>query len=137
MKAEFFDRQDEANPLNGTDVTSGVELLRIIDRLGNRSPFFCELVCENGYKLLVGIGRSVGCAQYSSSDGKPPYLMATSKSEFNTDDCVEFLMDHTLTPVPRHYCVSMESVRQIAQYFVETGSRSPSVSWEEIRSTKS
>lgn len=137
MRATFFDREDEANPLNGKDITSGVEILKIIDGLSDRSPFFCEVHAENGYKLLVGIGQSVGCAQYNSCDGRPPYLMATSESEFNIDDCVEFLIGNTLTPVPRHYCVSMESVRQIARYFVETGDRSADVAWEEIRSTKS
>ncbi len=135
MVAKFFDRHQTFNSLNGVKIMTGAELSRVIEELRERRPFFCELVGENGYKLLTGVGKDVGCAQYSLSDGSPPYLMATNNSQFDVRDCVEFLIDSTLTPVPRYYCLPIESVKRIAIYFLETGERSPDVRWEEMRST--
>jgi hypothetical protein len=132
MKIEFFDLQDEANPLNGTKLATEGELSSLIEGLRSRPPFFCELIGENEFKLLVGIGHDVGCIQHSSCDGNPPYLMATSNSVFNPNDCVEFLIGNTPTPVPRCYCLPMELVKQITNHFVETGERRANVHWEEV-----
>jgi len=81
----------------------------------------------------VGIGEKVGCVQYSSHDGMPPYLMAVENGfEFSTIDTIDFLIGGELTPVPRRYCKSMELVKEIALYFLETGLRCPNVTWEKI-----
>jgi hypothetical protein len=69
MAARFYDRHDELNPLNGSELALGVAAYRIIDQSRSREPFFCELVGENGYKLMLGIGTNIGCAQYSACDG--------------------------------------------------------------------
>jgi hypothetical protein len=132
MMVEFFDQQDATNPLNGATLTTEVELSTLVEGLRSRPPFFCEFVGENGFKLLVGVGRDVGCVEHSSCDGDPPYLMATTNSVFNLNDCVRFLTGNEPTPVPRYYCLPMELVKQIANYFVETGERSVNVRWEEI-----
>src|SRR6266481_155819 len=118
MMVTFYDRQDSSNPLNDMEIITAIGLSRIIDSLSNRRPFFCHLFCENGFDLLVGIGENVGCVQHSSHDGVPPYLMAVENGfEFSTVDTVDFLIGGTLTPVPRRYCKSMESVKEIAVYF--------------------
>jgi hypothetical protein len=135
MKVEFFDRQDRTNPLNGTELVTDVELSNLIEGLRSRPPFFCELMGENGFALLVGIGHDVGCVQHSAWDGDSPYLMATNNSVFNISDCICFLAGGTLTPVPRYYCLSMELVKQIANYFIKTGDRYADVRWEEIRTS--
>ena len=133
MMVEFHDQQESSNPLNGLEITTGTALLRIIDSLRNRRPFFCELLGKNGFKLLIGIGNNVGCVQHSSSEGDPPYLMAVEEGiEFSTRDTVDFLIGNELTEIPRRYCKSMESVKQIALHFLETGLRFPNVPWEEI-----
>ncbi len=130
---EFMDLQDDSSPMNGAEFSTAAELSCAIDRLKSRPPFFFELANENGYKLLVGIGVDVGCAQYSPSDGSPPYLTATNGTELNIYDCVEFLITNTPTPVPPRYCLRIDVVKRIAGYFVETGDRSAEVCWEEIR----
>lgn len=132
MNAEFFDRQEQSNPLNGAKIENGGKLLKILDDLRSREPFFCELVGENSFNLLLGVGRTIGCVQYSPGDGSTPYLMAVATGEQDSDGYVEFLTADTPTPVPRRYCLSFEIVKQIAAYFIETGKRSPEVSWEEI-----
>ncbi|HEY7300212.1 MAG TPA: hypothetical protein VH684_20150 [Xanthobacteraceae bacterium] len=132
MAATFYDRQDEHNPLNGSQLAFGAAVHRIIDEFSTRRPFFCELIGENGYKLLLGIGKNIGCAQHSACDGRPPYLMAVGDSVLNFDDCGEYLIGNTLTPVPRRYCVPIDTVKQIASYFIETWDRYPEVRWEEI-----
>jgi hypothetical protein len=133
MKVEFFDREDRTNPLNGTELVTDVELSSLIEGLRSRPPFFCELMGENGFKLLVGIGDDVGCVQHSAWDGNSAYLMATNNSVFDINDCVSFLIGGTPTPVARYYCMSMELVKQIANYFIKTGDRCADVRWERIR----
>src|SRR5215467_16118949 len=135
MKVEFFDHQDRANPLNGAEVAAEAELSSLIEGLRSRPRFLCELIGENGFKLLVGVGHDVGCIQHSSCDGCPPYLMAISGSDpvFNPDDYMEFLTGNTPTEIPRYYCLPMELLKQTANYFVETGERSADVRWEEVR----
>lgn len=58
--------------------TSAEEVLALIESLRNRPPFFCELVGENGFNLLVGIGGDVGCAQLSRTDGLTVKTLAPS-----------------------------------------------------------
>src|SRR5690242_6593816 len=53
MKVEFYDRQDVHNPLNGQVVSDASALPGLLDKLQNRSPFFCELLGQNGYKILL------------------------------------------------------------------------------------
>jgi hypothetical protein len=132
MAVQFFDRQDQTNSLNGARIGDREELLKVLDGLRSREPFFCELVGENGYNLLLGVGRTIGCAQYSPSDGSTPYLMAVATNEQGSNEYMEFLTANTPSPVPRRYCVPFETAKQIAAHFVETGNRWPSVSWEEI-----
>jgi hypothetical protein len=132
MKVEFFDRQDESNPLNGAQIGTDDELSSIIESLRTRPPFLCELIGENGHNLMVGIGDDIGCVQHSSCDGLPPYLMGTKDAPRDTNNCVDFLIGDTPTPIPRRYCLPMELVKRIASDFVDTGERSADVHWEEI-----
>jgi hypothetical protein len=129
MIARFFDRQD---PLNGSIVRDESHWSEMLNELQGRKPFFCELLGENGYKILVGIGKPSSCVQYSSVDGSPPYLMAVGPVPESSTGHFEFLMTNTLTPVPSRYCVPSETMKEIVAYFLRTGERCPAVSWEEI-----
>ncbi len=132
MTALFCDRQELSNPMNGLRIKNKTELDEALEKLQSREPFFFELVGENGYNLLVGLGNTIGCVQYSRSNGDTPYLMAVAPSEQDANEYVEFLIANTPTPVSKRYCMPREQVRQIAAYFLETGDRSPDISWEEI-----
>jgi hypothetical protein len=132
MKVAFFDRQDEHNPENGTQIENVCELLRIFDCLLTRPPFFCELVGDGDYRLLVGLGGSLGCVQYSRQDGNAPYLMATTEVAKLNNQHVEFLIGNTPTPVPARYCLPFDVVKKISIHFLNTGDPEPAVTWEEI-----
>jgi hypothetical protein len=132
MTVLFFDRQELSNPMNGLRIKSKIELDEALEKLGNREPFVFELVGENGYKLLVGFGKAIGCVQHSRTDGDTPYLVAVAPGAGEAGDYFEFLAGGTATPISKRYCMPLKQVRQIATYFVETGDRSPNVSWEEI-----
>jgi hypothetical protein len=132
MLVEFFDRQDRANSLNGVKILTGAELSDIVDHLSHRPPFFCELIGANGCKLLIGIAKAVGCVQYSTSDGSPPYLMALSDRALDNHTFVEFLIGNTPTPVPARYCVPFDTVKRVAAWFVETGLRDSRICWEPV-----
>jgi hypothetical protein len=132
MIVSFFDRADDANPLNGSTIQDRRQLIEVLQGLQERNPLFCELLGENKQKLLVGVAKRIGCAQYSSSDGAPPFLMAIPKNVKLTEGCKEFLLGCTPTPVPSRYCMPFEIIMGIAEFFRETGKTSPAVSWEEI-----
>jgi hypothetical protein len=132
MIVKFFDMQDESNPLNGLIVGSDKELAQLLDGFRTRDPFFAELRGENGYNLLIGIGSTIGCVQYSHGEGDPPYLVALATPPISRRDDGEFLAGDTPTPIPARNILPFEQVKQIAIYFRETGAPSPGVSWEEV-----
>lgn len=132
MKAQFFDRQDVANPLNGTSITDLSELRNVLGSVRGRPPFFAELIGENGFKLLMGVGGAEGCVQFSSVDGAPPYLMAVAPNDGNSEGEQEFLIGDAASPVPKRYCLPHDAVEDIAAAFVQTGQRKADVPWEEI-----
>ena len=131
MIVRIFDQQDESDPLNGSVIVDSEQLSRILDRLRTREPFFAELFGENGYNLLVGIGGTIGCVQYSRSDGKSAYLVAVSPEPLAEKGYVEFMIGGTATPISMRYILPFEKVKEIASYFLETGARSAKVSWEQ------
>jgi len=132
MNLTFFDVEDSANKLNGTLIRDGERLFQILDNLREREPpSMCELVGENGFKLVVGVGND-GCAQYSRADGSPPYLMAVTLRDEKKEGYTEFFAGGTLTPVWNRYCMPFGSVRQIVEYFQRTGSTHPAFRWEAL-----
>jgi hypothetical protein len=131
MKIQIFDRQDYENPINGETIEEADELLDTLRRFTNRKPFLCELIGENGYNLMLGIGK-LGCAQYSPGDGKPPYLLAVAPDPDPQLEEVEFLTGDTPTAIPGRNALPFSLAEEIAACFQRTGECSKSVSWEEI-----
>jgi hypothetical protein len=132
MIVRFFDQQDESNPLNGSIIADNEQLSRILDSLQTRKPFLAQLFGDNGYNLMVGIGGTIGCVQYSRSDGNSAYLVAVASNPTAEDGDIEFLLGNTATPVSVRHILPFEKVKEIAGYFLETGARSAKVCWEEI-----
>ena len=128
----FFDRQEKLNPLNGTKMADPEKFAQLLESLRHRKPFFCELIGDNGYTLLLGVGEEYGCSQYTRSDGNPPYLMALGNKENHSDQYLEFLTADTPTPIARRYWLSFETLKRIARHFLATGQNFAQVDWEEI-----
>jgi hypothetical protein len=103
----------------------------LIQSMQHREPFSAELVGENGCGLLLGLGSADGCVQFSSHDHEPPYLMALGSNPTEPGE-LDFLIDDTATPVPRHYCIPMDKVAEIAAVFLDSGQWASDVAWEEI-----
>jgi len=139
---QLFDRQDPTSPISGRIINNSAELRSALASVRERAPFFAELIGENGFKLLLGLGGDKGCAQFSSVAGSAPYWMAVacrgdepSEEKLQSPDRepqMTYLIGDTPTPVPRRYCLPFESIMNIAEAFVQTGGRTPEVSWEEI-----
>lgn len=130
MNVRFFDRQHSENINNGLLIDRSEDLLNVLNSLMSTTPFFCELIGDNGFNLLLGIGTK-GCAQYSQCDGSPPYFMAIG-SDKESAEYTEYLMGDTPTPVSDRYALPLTSVRFIASEFQRTGMRTPEIRWEEI-----
>jgi hypothetical protein len=132
MIVQFFDREVESNPLNGMRIDENKKLLEFLDRLDERPAFCCELVGANGYKLLLGVGGPLGCAQFSHESGAPPYMMATTTGSKGRNEDVVFLIGGTPSPIPGRYCLPQVVIKEVAMHFQATGSMSPAVEWEEV-----
>jgi hypothetical protein len=132
MNVEFLDLEEQENPMNGERLASASHLVELLDELrSSRQPFMCQLIADNGSMLTVGSASDGGCVQHSPSDGGSPYFMAVGSSEANMGE-VEFAVGGTATPIDRRYCLPFKQVKNICSYFLQTGDRSPSVTWEEI-----
>jgi hypothetical protein len=132
MTARFFDRQELGNALNGSIINNTADLRQTLGRLHNRTPFFVELIGDNGFKLLLGIGPALGCAQFSAVNGAAPYTMAVAPNAPDINGYEEFLIGDTASPVATRYCLPYAAVVDIAEYFLESGTPNPAVEWEEI-----
>jgi hypothetical protein len=153
MRVTFSDLEEEDdNPLNGSQLSTGEEVLKLLESLKVREPFICEFVAENGYQLTMGIGGAWAYAEFSRSDGEPPYFEAVSPSRpkeipgsygrhyqaaIQADRqsgtvSPEFMCGGTPTPIPTRYILPYARAREIAIYFVETGQRDPDIHWEAI-----
>jgi hypothetical protein len=131
MSVKFYDRQDEANAMNGKDFEMCETLIEEISNLQNRHPFFCEIVGKNR-KLTVGFGVPWSCVQFSQVGGEPPYLMAMEKGTRSDGKELLFMINNTVSSVPFRYALSKSTLRNIITFFFENEARSPSVEWDEI-----
>ena len=145
MTLVFNDLQDDANPLNGSQVESSDKLGELIEDLQCRLPFMFELEGTNGVKLSIGVAGSVGCVQHSRIDGDSAYLLAvrpgeraltSDKTPYAVDEgrehSIEFLVGDTGTPVPPRYLLPITLTKEISIYFLQTGERFQNVLWDEI-----
>jgi hypothetical protein len=130
MTAIFHDQENPSNPLNGHRVASS-EVGQLLRSLQTREPFFCSLEADSG-TLLVGVGRELGCIQFTPKDGGPPYLMATTGSMEDDDEYVEFLSGGTPSPVPRRYCLPWLLVERTVAAFLDQGVVPSDLEWEEV-----
>lgn len=133
MRVTLLDTQDASSPYNGVQVENAAGLQDVLESLQHREPFILELEGVNGIRLIAGIGGPVGCIQFSTADGEPPYLVAVGKVSGPSvqKGGAEFLCGGTLTPVPDARCLPFSVLKSVASYFAETGGRSPEVDWEE------
>jgi hypothetical protein len=133
MHARFQDFEDEHNPRNAQMLGDRAAVVALFDELcKRRAPFMCQFTGDNGFNLIVGIGGDYGCAQYSSNDGMPPFLMAVDIQGSPADRDMEFLVGGTPTPIDRKYRVPIEQVREAVAEFVTTGRKGAGVRWVDL-----
>ena len=132
MNATLYDRQESNSPLNGTKITHSDQLRSVLSTVRDREPFFAELIGDNGFKLLLGLGSNEGCVQFSSVEGDPPYLMAVAPRVDESKPERSFLIGNTPTPIPARFALPSEVLLSIAGEFIDSGGRSEMVTWEEI-----
>ena len=128
----FYDRQDEQNELNGTALVME-QIGSLLSSLHNRDPFFFELVRDDGTTLLVGYAGDCGCAQFSATDGSPPYWLAREPDRGEAcEGNVEYLIGGTPTPVPNSNTLTRSMLVGAIEYFVSEGGRLPALLWDEV-----
>lgn len=131
MSAKFFDLQDTNNPDNGAILKDGSSAKALLMKNSSREPFTCELVYDEKWQLIIGLGPTLCCAEHSATDGGSRYLVAYLESERTQTGEVEFMLSHAPTEILRRRCFPLDVLLDVAAYFVETGERSPNVFWED------
>jgi len=133
MTTVFQDLQHEDNPQNGRILSNRDAVLSLLDQLARAErPYMCQFTGDDGFNLLIGIAHDFGCAQHSSNDGQPPFLMATSSIGSSQPDDMEFLVGDTPTPIDGRYRLSFDELCEVVAAFVATGEGSSRVSWEQL-----
>ena len=132
MSLTFWDLQDPNDSMNGARVDNSDALAGLFRSLRGRKPFMFELLRGNGPMLTVGMAGDCGTVQFSASDGRPPYEMAIGDETGGEEDFVEFLVGNTPTPVPKKFCLPIETLQKVVQDFLVHGRKSTAVRWDEI-----
>jgi hypothetical protein len=127
-----LDFEDSLSRWNGRQIEQRTDLEELLEESRRRKPFLLELSGSNGFKLIIGIGGSAGCVQYSSTDGAPPYLVAVARPELEAAGEMEFLAGGTAAPIPARHCLPFELVKKAVFHFFEQGGRITEVEWEEV-----
>lgn len=130
MNARFCDHEDPANPMNGYSFMAK-EVVQLLRSLQGREPFMCSLEADAG-TLLVGVSENIGCVQFTSPDGQPPYMMATVNDHEDGNQSMDFLSGGTPSPIPERYCLPWPLVERIVAHFLDQGAVPSDFRWEEI-----
>jgi hypothetical protein len=136
MRVRYENHQDKLDPMHGCVLADGASLAALLESRRKKPPFIARIAGDNGFELAIGIGDGVGWAQYSRSDGSPPYLVAISKTRPVKSGSIEFLTADTPTPVPARKILSFGELKEIAIHFLQTGERSPQLDWGGVEITE-
>lgn len=132
MQVILHDLENPRSHEHGLQIETPEELSSTLDRIQHRDPFMLELESGYGFRLIIGIGGPVACAQHSPGSGDPPYLVAIGNPASSNDEETSFLCGGTPTPVSKRRCISYETLKRIAIHFLKTGKPSPELLWEEV-----
>jgi len=132
MIVQYRNNQNKHDPMNGRAIADGMQLTELLDKRRNETPFIAELRGGNDFELVFGIGPDLCFVEHRRINGDLPYLMAISPHPPIATGLVEFLTANTPTPIVARYILNFDELKQIALHFLDTGERSPSVSWEPI-----
>ncbi len=132
----LFDRSGADWPTrHGTPVTSATELQQVLHRLSEGPPRIFDLVSPDGITLQFGVGGNFAFAQFS----KPSVDRPSTRSAWvaraerpRTRTHIEFATADIPTPIPPEYCLSVEELILVAEFFLTTQARHPAVAWEKL-----
>lgn len=130
MSAKFHDLHDETNPDNGAKLFDASGVRALLTRNAKNPPFVVELISDRQTKLMIGLGPETSSAQFCRADDEPPYLVANLESEKMRSGVTDFIIGNEPTEIELRLCIPFATLLDVAAYFVETGQRSPIVSWE-------
>ena len=131
MNVTFEDFEQLDNPRNGTTLNDGTAVSDLLASLAGRDPFIFELQNQEGYRLTIGFGGTLGCVQYSAADGTPPYMVVVADAPSPVESRY-FSAGGQETEILGRFCLPIGRVVDIVAEFVATGARSLSVAWEEV-----
>jgi len=128
----FHNQQDRHDANNGRAISSADELATFLDEMRGANPFIVEFSGSGDFHIDIGIGGNFGWVQFSRMDDNPPYLMAVSHCPPMKRGYIEFQCGGTPTPVAARYIISFDELKEVVLYFLRTGERSESVSWQKL-----
>ncbi|MBA4078006.1 MAG: hypothetical protein C0508_23460 [Cyanobacteria bacterium PR.023] len=96
----------------------------------HKHSMMCKLIANNGFELQIGIDGDIGCAQFISTTGNPPYFIAITPTRV-VEESHDFFMTGSATEIQGKHCLPFEVLKTIVLDFFNTGEKSTFVKWEE------
>jgi len=132
----LFDRSGpDWSSRSGIPITSRTELQQTLRRLSEGAPRIFDLVSVDGTTLQFGTGGDFAFAQFFepavNGEGNRSAWVARAHAA-RTDTEVEFVTAGTPTPIAPEYCLSIEELTRIAEFFLTSQQRNPAVPWEKL-----
>ena len=89
-----------------------------------------EVISPTGDSLSIGIGSDMSILHFVAASGDPPYY--ASVGDEDADDVVVFEFRGEFTEYPRRQCIPTDQARQVVREFVDKGTLSRDIRWEEV-----
>ena len=111
------------------------QLTRCLDAIVSKCkesgmPFILD-VTAHGYQMMFGLGLAESFVHVEAETGEPPYFITVGDP--TAEGGVAFYLHGTHhTEIPRRNLISTVEAVRVAQEFLERGTRSESVKWEEV-----
>ncbi len=125
MRVKFEDYAQ--NPPSEHIFESASDLRTFLDQ---QTEITGQLIGSNGFALTIGIDGEIGFAEYMKEDSNSSYFMALTPKTI-VEGSHDFIMTGAPSEILGKYCLPIEIFKKVVIDFLETGSMSGSVQWEE------
>jgi len=134
MGMRIYGQPSSSGRESRTGVLHRDTLRKSLDRGAEQNPHVVELAGGPAGSLFVGVGLPYGAVEHHSADAGSQVRVAIDDPEAAPKAIphVRFESVHGVIAIPPRFCLPFEAVKNIAVYFYDTRTCSPTAQWETI-----
>jgi hypothetical protein len=127
---EWSETQPRLELSNADELDHAIE--RLAKRYTSERPAIVALYAH-GHQLILGLGLPDSFVQIRQWEGhETAPIFATAGDPTATGNVVYYFLGSQETEIPRRHLVPIATARRLAKQFLESGTRSSDVTWEEV-----